>query len=520
MKCAVLGTVLVAYGCSGGSDGSSSLASSAAVPQSVATENAASAVAASAAAVADATDIASPDAAGPGVVVSATAGPPISRLVLGANMANWFDVTQSGVAASFQNAGFAATRWPGGSESDQFHWQANALCGGGYVSPNSTFDTFMHDVALPAALDVAVTLNYGSNSACNAGGSPSEAAAWVAEAKANNYGVHYWTVGNEVYGSWEYDLHARPHDPGTYASAVSTGYYPAVKAQDPTAQVGVVVEPGAGWDQTVLANAKYDFVEYHYYAQAPGSESDTYLLANAPAALTQGVQQVKNDLATAGHASTPIYVGELGSVYANPGKQSTSIVQALFAGMAVSELLNDGVFRATWWLAYGGCNDASGGGNFSSSLYGWQNFGGYMMFSDGTPEYGCSNATSVPLGTPLPTVRAYQLLSQVAQNGEHVLGTTVPSGYANVRAYAATHGSGYALTLFNLKENAPVTLPVAIAGLTHGSSVQLTTYGKAQYDLSQNNVWAGPVSHTKGAFKGRLSFTLPPWSMTVAIVNP
>ncbi len=79
-------------------------------------------------------------------------------------------------------------------------------------------------------VDMAITLNYGSNRACDGGGEPSEAGAWVAHAKQRGYRVTYWTVGNEVYGSWEYDLHAHPHDPHTYAQAVRDGYYPAVKA--------------------------------------------------------------------------------------------------------------------------------------------------------------------------------------------------------------------------------------------------------------------------------------------------
>jgi hypothetical protein len=434
---------------------------------------------------------AAPDSVAAAVTVSNVPGPAISRLVLGANMANWYDITQSGIAASLVNAGFTATRWPGGSESDLYHWQTNSLCAGGYSDVNSTFDNFMQQVAVPAALDVAVTLNYGSNAACNGGGDPTEAAAWVAEAKNAGYPVHTWTVGNEVYGSWEYDLHAKPNNPATYASAVASGYYPDIKAQDASAQVGVVVSPGGSWDSTVLSNARYDFVEYHYYAQAPGSENDATLLANGPQQLTQGVNAVKSDLAAAGHPDTPIYVGELGSVYANPGKQSTSIVQALFAGMAVSELMNDGVSRATWWLAYGGCSDSSSG-NFSSSLYGWQNFGGYMIVSDGTPEYGCSNATAVPRGTLLPTAQAYKLLVPFAQDGEHSLATSVAS----------------------------VTLPVQIAGIHGASSVTVHTYGKAQYDLSQNNVWHGSVYHEKGPYQGKATFTLPPWSMTVAIVRP
>src|SRR5580704_11656953 len=75
-------------------------------------------------------------------------GPTISSNVLGANMAMWFDITQPGVATAIQSAGFAATRWPGGSESDNYYWKSNliACSNGGYTSPNSTFDHFMSDV--------------------------------------------------------------------------------------------------------------------------------------------------------------------------------------------------------------------------------------------------------------------------------------------------------------------------------------------------------------------------------------
>ena len=282
-----------------------------------------------------------------------------------------------------------------------------------------------------------------------------------------------------------------------------------------------MVEPGWNppWDPIVLANAKYDFVEFHYYAQAPGQESDTYLLDSAPAALATAIGQVQSDLASAGRANTPIYVGELGSVYADPGKQTTSITQSLFAGMALAELMKAGVFRATWWLGYGGCSDSSTG-NFSSTLYGWQNFGGYMIFSDGIPEYGCPNATAVPRGTPLPTVRAVELLDQVALEGEHMVGTTLSGSASLLRAYAATHGSGFALVLFNLDQNNAATLPVTIDGLTRGSSLDIRTYGKAQYDKSKNNVWAGPVRGTLGAWKGGFTVTLAPWSMNVVTVVP
>jgi hypothetical protein len=443
-----------------------------------------------------------------------SSGPTISSLVLGANMAMWFDITQPGIATAIQTAGFAATRWPGGSESDSYYWKRNVVCsGGGYTSPNSTFDHFMADVAQPAHLDVAITLNYGSDSTCALPGDPAVAAAWVAYARAQNYQITHWTVGNESYGHWETDLHANQWDPTTYAAAVKNGYYPQIKTADATAQIGVVVSGGGfnNWDQTVLANAPYDYVELHYYDQNPGSESDTGLILHGASRLATAVETVETELSQAGKAGVPIYVGELGSVNTNPGKQTMSITQALYAAQAIGTLMQLGVPRVTWWLALGGCNTSSSG-NFSSSLYGWQSFAGYMILSDGIPTpYECTGAPNVPLGTLLPTARAYQVLSQFAVTGEHMVGVSLGDSLPTIRAWAATSGSGYALLLVNVDSATTKTAPLVIKGHSLPSSVSVTTYGKAQYDDSKNNIWTGPTqsSVTTG------SITLPPWSLTV-----
>jgi hypothetical protein len=453
------------------------------------------------------------------LVHGASLGPAVSNTLLGVNMAAWTDITETGLGPPLHTAGITAVRWPGGSESDAYHWQTNTSCGGGYTNANSTFDNFMTDIAKPQNLSVSITLNYGSNAACNGGGDPAEAAAWVAHAKAQSDGVRYWTVGNEEYGSWEEDLHAKPHDPATYAAAVATGYYPQIKAADPSALVGVVVDGSAGWDQTVIAQAKFDFVELHFYAQAPGAENDAWLMVNGPDALTALISQLRHELIAAGKGSVPIYLGELGSVYTNPGKQAQSITQALFAGQVLGELEHWNVFRATWWIGYGGCGDASSG-NFSSLLYGWQNFGGYMIFSDGTPEYGCPNATPVPLGTLLPTARAYQVMSYFIRNGERDAAVTLGGSDRGLRVFAVSRGTSYAVALFNRNKTESLTTAITVDKLAAGSSVQTVTYGKAQYDLSKNNVWAGPVTSTSGAWKGSVNVTLPPWSMSVVTLNP
>jgi len=450
-----------------------------------------------------------------------TPGIPVSEQLLGMNLAAWGDPTLPAIATSFEAAGIKAVRWPGGSWSDDYHWAGNTLCGGGAPDGNATFQNFVSHVVTPARLDVALTANYGTDIACSGPGDPTEAAAWAAEAVTLNANVSRMTVGNEEYGSWETDLHALPHDAMTYSNATANGYYPDIKAAAPNMLVGVVVNPGnsPAWDPIVLANAKYDFVEFHFYPQGPGSESDAYLVSKAPQDLTSAINTVKTELATAGKAGTPIYVGETGSVYSNPGKQTMSITQGLFAGQVLGELMNDGVSRLTWWIGFANCNGTAG--NDSSSLYGWQNFGGYNVFADGPTDTGCAGAGAI--GTMSPTARAFQLFSQVAVKGEKVLGATVTGDTTDVHAYAATHsgGGGTALVLFNLNQNLSQPVTVALSGKSSATSVTVTTYSKAIYDETNaaTPVWAAPTTTSLGAQGLPLTLTLDPWSMNVVVVQ-
>jgi hypothetical protein len=138
--------------------------------------------------------------------------------------------------------------------------------------------------------------------------------------------------------------------------------------------------------------------------------------------------------------------------YSNPGKQSWSITQGLYAGQVLGEMMNDGVSRLTWWIGFGNCNGTSG--NDSTSLYGWQDFGAYNVFSDGPPIRSHLSGRG-PLGTMSPTARAFQLFSKMAVNGQTVLTATVAGDTTDVRAYAATNPSGTALLLFNDNETTP-----------------------------------------------------------------
>ncbi len=448
----------------------------------------------------------------------------VTDQLLGMNLGVFYDIVtnQTPILRAFQQVGIKAVRWPGGSASDQYHWATNTVCATNYVNSNATFANFVNDIAIPGGFDVALTADYGTNAACNGGGEPSEAAAWVAAALNDGITVSHMTVGNEEYGNWETDLHTKPNDAVTYASAVAgpSGYYDAIKAASPNTLVGIVVDAdntAGGWDETVLSNARgyYDFVELHYYPQAPGTEDDTYITQQGANDLTTNyIDPLKQELANAGVAATPIYMGEMGSVYSNPGKQTMSITQGIYAGQMLGEMMNGGVARATWWIGFGSCNGQSG--NDSSSLYGWQDFGGYNVFSGGPADQACPWST---IGTPSPTGRAFQLFSNVAIDGEHVLTPVVTGDSMNVRAYSATHSGGTALVLFNVNGTNTMPVTVTVNGESNSPAVTVITYSKAIYDDTQNGNWDPPTTTNMGSQSLPLTLTLDPWSMNVVLIQ-
>ena len=452
----------------------------------------------------------------------ATLGPAITDQILGMNLAAWFDDASTTAAPQIQDAfgaaGIKAVRWPGGSWSDAYNWETNTECGN-FANASDTFANFVANLAMPANLDLALTADYGTGKNCTGAGDPTEAAAWAAEASTLGITVSHMTVGNEEYGSWETDNHTIPHDAATYAAAVSgsTGYYSLIKAASPDTLVGVSVNPGnsPAWDPIVLANAPYDFVEFHYYPETPGEESDNFIVQAAAQQLTTSINTIRTELATAGKPNTPIYVGEIGGPYSNPGKQSWSITQGLYAGQVLGEMMNDGVSRLTWWIGFGNCNGTAG--NDSSSLYGWQDFGAYNVFSDGSLDPTCPDAG--PFGTMSPTARAFQLFSQVAVSGEHTLTASVTGDTADVRVYGATNNGGTALVLFNDNETTSQPVTITITGESTSPSVTVTKYDKALYDQSKNGTWAAPTTTTLGPQSLPLTLTLTPWSMNAVFIR-
>jgi len=271
------------------------------------------------------------------------------------------------------------------------------------------------------------------------------------------------------------------------------------------------------WDPVVLRNARYDCVDMHYYAQG-NSVNDDRLVRYGASNLAKLVAKLRTELAQAGHAGTPIYLGEIGSTGGRPGKQTQTIAQALYAAQVLGESVNDGIPRATWWLAYSVCLFPNQGGDFDSSIYGWQNYGGAFIFSPGTINDHCQNANVPPFTTPLATADALTVASYFVRDGERVVGTRV-SVQPDVRAYASTYGSGYTLLLVNRSETESYSVPVTIEGRSSGSGGKVVTYDKALYDASERGDWLGPTIRNLPAWNGNVTVELPAWSVVAVQVN-
>ncbi|MCG9893207.1 MAG: hypothetical protein MH252_19315 [Thermosynechococcaceae cyanobacterium MS004] len=469
---------------------------------------------------------------------------PISRHSVGMNLHVTQDIRRPGSIEMLRRTNARIVRWPGGSESNHYQWRTHRLGFNWVPHPNSDFRSFMERLVKPAQVDVAITLNYGSNATGTDGGDPKEAAAWVAYARERGYRIAYWTVGNEVYGTWEADFNKKPHDANTYANKVAKEFYPRIKAADPQAKVGVVVnqydlQNPFGWTQTVLRQARYDFVEIHYYPQTPTSASDEFLLNGA---IAQFQQQVRDLQRVMGRRQVPILLGEFNNVPNTPNKQTLSIVNALYHGLIFAEgakLGLAGVFP--WETVEDHCSYApqlgrKPTGDFSSALYGWQTFATYSMFSLGLPSgapgsfsNNCKGVPPIPYGTAFPSAHAAHLFGAFAnaQNASpqaRLLQAEINPRFRGVRAYAASHRQGYRLLLFNLNRDAAVNVPVTLSGRANNQTqrfrMQQTTYGRAEYDQSRFGRWVAPTQQPLARVGSTFPVTLPPWSLSVVSLDP
>ena len=192
-------------------------------------------------------------------------------------------------------------RWPGGNVAQDYHWQWG-------VGPRDTRPTWVNlswrnepepsdfgtneYLALCRRVGAEPTLTVNVE---GRGATPEEAAAWVeyvngpatsrwgarraADGHPEPWGVRYWEVGNEIWGSW-----VRGHsDAATYARNLRR-YVAAMKAVDPSIRIIAVGDNDMAWNRTVLreAGSVIDYLAIHHYYGHDSTQRDRRNLMARP----------------------------------------------------------------------------------------------------------------------------------------------------------------------------------------------------------------------------------------------
>ncbi|MFI7305933.1 cellulose binding domain-containing protein [Micromonospora aurantiaca] len=429
----------------------------------------------------------------------------VPATALGVNHAIWDSQLGSAETSDLlKAAGVKMLRYPGGSYADIYHWETHTAPGG-YVAPNTDFDTFMAGARRVGA-EPMIIANYGT-------GTPAEAAAWVRYANVTKgYGAKWWTVGNENYGNghygsaWEADDH--PDKSAAQYARLVVEYADAMKAVDPSIKVGAVLtmpgnwpdgitagsDPGP-WNQTVLsiAGPKIDFVDVHWYPG--GSAADSLARTNhLPDAAWLLRQQIAR-YAGPGADRIGISFTEL-----NVDAGRTTAPGALFLADAYSGLLEQGVFTVQWWNVHNGIGTVS-------EVAGQTDYGDFGLLSSGN----CTSDGEVcqpAFNTPFAPYHALSMMNLFVRPGDQLVraGTDQPL----VAAHAVRRPDGSVAVLL-LNKDPDTAYPVALdyAGFTpadEAPTVHTFTNGATAISTARSGNAAAR--------------TLPPYSLTTLVLRP
>ena len=410
--------------------------------------------------------------------------------VFGVNTAIWdSDISSTATPAQLSAMGAGALRFPGGSAADSYHWATN---------PADT-DLFASIIQATGA-QAFITVDYGS-------GTPTEAAAWVTYANVTKkYGFKYWEIGNECYGTWETDTYSVQHDPKEYATNF-VAFYKAMKAADPTIKIGAVAPTSTegvylfpaekvtdpvtkgqanDWASIMLywinqGGVTPDFVICHRYEQNNGSENDAALLTAASdpnTGWTADVARLRpaiNDFLGTAAANVELCVTENNSVHTNPGKQSVSLVNALYQADALGALMQTEFNSLVWWDLH---NNQIGTNNNSASLYGWRQYGDYGLTS------GQGVLSKNPKEDPYPGYYIMKLMTHFARGGDTVVKAT--SSDVTVSAYAAQRqDKSVSLLLINKDSTNNRIMSISVKGYTPASTATVYSYGIPQDNAAE-----------------------------------
>ncbi|MGC8595691.1 MAG: discoidin domain-containing protein [Candidatus Kryptoniota bacterium] len=288
----------------------------------------------------------------------------VSPLLYGLNVARWDEDLFPGPSRDMlldcdrdairkvKDAGFTLLKYPGGNDADHYIWN----------SPNNSDGEMNTDeyAALLYALGAEgfITVNFNE--------SPELAANWVRYCnKIKCYGIKYWEVGDEQWGTW-----ARGHTtPERYAERFIQ-FVKAMKGVDSTIKIAANVQPSddpEGWTCRVLkaAGEYIDMVTFSYYPLTNKNENEDSLLAS--------IGTYKRDYARIRHALQMTLPGQKGdsmwivnvgynSISGRPGPITLSIANALWVADLLGTMAELGQKMSCYWALHN--SYPPGGGDY------------------------------------------------------------------------------------------------------------------------------------------------------------
>jgi hypothetical protein len=307
-----------------------------------------------------------------------------------------------------------------------------------------------------------IHVNYGSTATDGPGGTdigPQEAAAWVRQANIVDHDhITYWTIGEEVWGNGFYSKFPA-FEPDNHADKSPTAYgqnavlfAKAMKAVDPSIKVGVEISPFApsagqpDWNGPLLkaAGSAVDFVDVHWYRPPFLGTSDAALFS-VPGRIPAEMASIKAAIAQnagADAARIQVIVGETNSSGFDPGVQSVTAPDALYAADDVTTWLEQGASQVDWFNTHiGAVQDAAGSPDDPDG----SGYGDWGLLSSGVDSC-VTNAQGAkvcepPVNTPFPAYYALSMTTRLARPGATLVQTSV-SGSAAIVTHAAVQRDG------------------------------------------------------------------------------
>ena len=418
----------------------------------------------------------------------------IPRSIAGNNSNLWMTqiVTETGLVNHINQLKPHIMRFPGGSISDVFFWNAqknvppadaptqlmkadgskeNAGYWFGKNTESWTFSVDNYYQFLQQTNNTGmITINYGyarySTAADPVASAAHLAADWV---RYDNGRTEYWEIGNENFGDWEAGYRIDPAQNkdgqsefgsgqlyGRHFKVFADSMRKAAQETGKTIRIGAVLydSPPQSWNTNTVktwnegvvpgAGSSPDFYIVHsYYTPYNQPSNAAEILASGSTETKRLMEFVKQALQAGGATEKPVALTEW-NIFATGLKQQVSHINGMHGVMVVGNALkNKYGMTSRWDLANA-----------------WDNGNDHGMFNIGDEPDG------VPKWNPRPAF--YHLYFFQKFLGDRLVNANI-SGNANIESFASTFSSGQvAVTLVN-KSGTPINVEIKVNNFNAGS---------------------------------------------------